>query len=226
MRGHLGSDWHSFPRAIAAFRCTSVLFASPAACRSSISTISVPSRLLAVPSNSRQWAKHRAAFPNTVSSQLVPSNLRKVDSSVWNDKWGKNWKYIHQLQALKSLHLNIYIKPSNIIHKLMKALFKVMLTCQSFLTFIRIQQLLSCQMTGSSTHCQCLNGILGGRLPRSLCRQEQKTSIRLKEHNFVFKTYTIAKSMKQNGSMVELTHIIFTFTFFTSRFSCHIYLLF
>lgn len=79
---HLGSERHSFPSAMAAFFCTSVLVASAAACRSSCSTISVPSRLLAIPSNSRQWAKHRAAFPDTVSSQLEPSKWRKSDSSV------------------------------------------------------------------------------------------------------------------------------------------------
>lgn len=79
---HLGSERQSFPRAMAAFFCTSVLVASAAACRSSSSTISVPSSLLAIPSNSRQWAKHRAAFPDTVSSQLEPSKWRKSDSSV------------------------------------------------------------------------------------------------------------------------------------------------
>lgn len=79
---HLGSERHSFPRAMAAFFCRAVLLGSAAARRSSISTISVPSRRLAVPSNSRQWARHSAAFPDTVSSQLEASKRRNTDSSV------------------------------------------------------------------------------------------------------------------------------------------------
>lgn len=78
-----GLRGHNFPRAIAAFRCTVVLLASPAAWRSSTSTISVPSRLLAVCSNSRQWAKHRAALTDTISSQLEHGKWRRKDSSVW-----------------------------------------------------------------------------------------------------------------------------------------------
>ena len=114
MRGYLGSERHSFPRAIAAFCCTVVLLASPAAWRRSTRTISVPSRLLAVPSNSRQWAKHRAAFPDTISSQLEPNKWRKMDSSVWNNKGIANsnitLKYIktHDVKFYRYTALQIY----------------------------------------------------------------------------------------------------------------------
>lgn len=114
MRGHLGSDWHSFPRAIAAFCCTAVLLASPAAWRSSSNTISVPSRLLAVPSSWRQWAKHRAAFPDTISSQLELSKWRKTDSSVKDDKGiadkkhNTQWNGKHENQPYTALkHMNM-----------------------------------------------------------------------------------------------------------------------
>ena len=51
---------------------------------------------------------------------------------------------------------------------------RVMETRQSFLTFIRLQQLLSCQVTPSSAHCQSLNGIFGGILPCSLGKQKKQ----------------------------------------------------
>lgn len=96
-RVYLGSLRHNFPRAIAAFRCRAVLLASAAAWRSKSATISVPSRPLAVPSNSKQWAKQRAAFPVTISSVLEPSKRRKTDSSVlrnsWTEKQGKEKKH-------------------------------------------------------------------------------------------------------------------------------------
>lgn len=82
VKGHLGSDRHSFPRATAAFRCTAVFLASPAAWRSSSSTISVPSRLLAIPSSSTQRLRHRAAFPATISSLPGASKRRKMERSV------------------------------------------------------------------------------------------------------------------------------------------------
>lgn len=83
---HLGSERHSFPRATAAFLCTPALLGSAAAWRSRSSTISVPSRRLAVPCNSRQCARHSAALPDTISSQLGASRRRSTDSSVHTNR--------------------------------------------------------------------------------------------------------------------------------------------
>lgn len=125
VRGHLGSESHSLPRATAAFSCTAALAASPAAWRSSTATISVPSRALAAPSNSRQCARHRAAFPNTISSQLEPSKRRKTDSSVQSDKWVELenmsttrmlWRYGQTLYASTHTHTSFayWVRLSNI----------------------------------------------------------------------------------------------------------------
>lgn len=102
---HLGSVRHNFPRAIAAFRRRAVLSASAAAWRSNSDTISVPSRLLAVPSNSKQWAKQRAAFPVTISSLLEPSKRRKTDSSVLRNRWTKNKKENNTLKYTWYTHI-------------------------------------------------------------------------------------------------------------------------
>ena len=104
--GHLGSERHSFPRAIAAFFCTAVLLASAAAWRKRSCTTSVPSRLLASPSISRQWAKHRAAFPDTISSQPEASKWRKTDSSAMNNDWKA--KTLNVNFAVCYTHMKIY----------------------------------------------------------------------------------------------------------------------
>lgn len=64
--------------------------------------------------------------------------------------WGQNW---------------------NIIHRLTKELVRVVSTCQSFLTFVRLHQLLPSRLTGSGAHCQSLNGIFSGGLALSLDTQ-------------------------------------------------------
>lgn len=67
---------------------------------------------------------------------------------------------------INHLHLGQMLTYSKI-----RGVCKVMLTCQSFLTFIRPQQLLPCLATGGGAHRQRLNGVLSNPGLISLNRQ-------------------------------------------------------
>lgn len=77
---HLGSAVHSFPRAMPAFSCTAVCWASLPASFSKTGTMSVDSRDEAARGTSMQFPRQRAALPTRISSSESSSCIRTPSS--------------------------------------------------------------------------------------------------------------------------------------------------
>lgn len=169
---HLGLDLPSFLRAIAALCCGAALSTSPAASQQwqhNISTKQVGGNSFI----SKQWPKHRAMFPETISLKLELNKLHKINSPVSNNRWKKHeesanetfWQTQRTFDALYATYANI--KQTQMLFKfilrgqdplfiqgLMRGFLKQ--TQQSRLTFIRLQQLDPCQVIRNHENCQSL----------------------------------------------------------------------
>lgn len=85
---HLGSAVHSFPRAMPAFSCTAVCWASLPASFSKMGTMSVDSRDEAACGTSMQFPRQRAALPTRISSSESSSCIR-IPSSMGRRRTGR-----------------------------------------------------------------------------------------------------------------------------------------